>query len=358
MILEERTCDALTPVSPGERERAAASPTDEAAHAEWLERLACLHEVECGHGDADGNRPRGAFDAGRVLGWNVERGRNVDALARLIARTRAELVLLSELDVGMARSQNLHTARELASRLGFGFAYGVEFVELGLGSESERAALAGQGNANGLHGGAILAATALERPALVRLETQGRWFDGARGERRIGGRIAVLATWRCSGVPITVAAVHLESHSDPADRYAQIEALVAGIEAYQPGAPALIAGDLNTFSMGLADMGDRAELSRALEIDANRLRHPVPHEPLFALAHERGGFAWESCNVRNEPTHRVSSSSRESSRGGLKLDWFLSRGLSCTGAQVIDAAAPGGAALSDHEAIVVDVGIR
>ena len=59
---------------------------------------------------------------------------------------------------------------------------------------------------------------ALHRPALVRLETSGRWFDGAFHERRVGGRIAMLAEIDLAGVPVLLVSAHYESHSDPADR--------------------------------------------------------------------------------------------------------------------------------------------
>ena len=52
-------------------------------------------------------------------------------------------------------------------------------------------------------------------PALVRLSADGAWFDGDHGERRVGGRIALLATLRIDGRPVTLADVHFESHSDP-----------------------------------------------------------------------------------------------------------------------------------------------
>lgn len=351
MSLEQRVCSALPSVSPEEVASAANGPTDAATHSAWFDRLECMHHVEV----TEAGGPPAPFDAGRVVGWNVERGRDTSALAALIARERAELVLLSEVDVGMARSGNHHTPREIARHLGFGCAYAVEFLELGLGGPEERRAHAGEENASGFHGGAILSASPLERPAVCRLESRGTWFDGARGERRIGGRIAVLATWRCRGNPVTVAAVHLESHSDPADRCAQIRVLLDDVEAYQPGAPALIAGDLNTFSMGLSEMRDGETLDRALVEDGIRLKRPTPHEPLFALARERG-YAWELCNVKDEPTHRVAKSDDESARGGLKLDWFLSRGLGCSEPRVVEAVGPGGGrALSDHEAISVRV---
>ena len=62
---------------------------------------------------------------------------------------------------------------------------------------------------------------ALLRPALLRLETSGRWFDGGLDERRIGGRIAVMAELLVMGRPVLLVAVHYESHTGPEDRLAQ-----------------------------------------------------------------------------------------------------------------------------------------
>ena len=126
-----------------------------------------------------------ALGAARVVAWNAERGRFPEAAARMLRASGAEALLLSELDVGMARSQQRHTARELALRLGLGFAFGVEFLELGLGNAAERERSAGEENAVGYHGGAVASARPLERPVLVRLDAGGDWFDGRRGERRV-----------------------------------------------------------------------------------------------------------------------------------------------------------------------------
>ena len=71
-----------------------------------------------------------------------------------------------------------------------GYAFGVEFLELDLGDAREREWHAGQSNQLGLHGAAILSPHPLGRPALIRLESDGDWFDGRHGERRVGGRIA------------------------------------------------------------------------------------------------------------------------------------------------------------------------
>ena len=82
---------------------------------------------------------------------------------------------------------------------GCGYAYAVEYLELGLGDAEERRSIEGDSNEVGYHGNAILSRAPLERPALLRLEASGGWFDGQRGEQRIGGRMAVLATVAMGG---------------------------------------------------------------------------------------------------------------------------------------------------------------
>ena len=154
----------------------------------------------------------------------------------------------------MARSGQLHTARALAERLGYGYAYAVEFLELGLGDAGERERHAGQRNEIGYHGGAILSRLPLERPRVVRLERSGAWLDGARGERRVGARMALVADVALAAGRVRLAVVHLESHSDPAERNAQLRVLLAALDEDGDRPPALIGGDLNTFSLGRDDL--------------------------------------------------------------------------------------------------------
>ena len=289
----------------------------------------------------------------RVVAWNLQRGKHLDAASVLLEQTGADVMLLSELDWGMARSGQHHTAAALADRLDCGYGYAVEYLELGLGDDDERERYAGQLNEVGYHGNAILSRAPLIRPALVRLEADGGWFDGRRGERRIGGRTAVLATIPMGGHDVVFASVHLESHSHPDQRAAQIEALLTGLESYGPGTPVLVGGDLNTFSLDPADVGDAEMMRRIFEEDPARLGHPVPHEPLFALAASRG-YDWRACNEVGEPTQRLAEP-RPSRRGEMKIDWFLSRGLRASQPTVLSAADAEGVALSDHEPIAVRV---
>jgi len=264
----------------------------------------------------------------------------------------ADVCLLSELDWGMARSGQRHTARDLAARLGMSYAYGVEYLELGLGSESEREACAGKSNEVGYHGNAILVRTALLRPKLVRLDARGDWFDGARGERRVGGRCAVLAQVEASGRPLTFASVHLDSHGSREDRAGEMRALCDAIDAYDRAAPVVIGGDLNAFSLAVAEIGDRERVAAALREDPRRWSNPTPHEPLFAVAAERG-YEWSSCNAPGVATLRHAIPDGGSQRGAMKIDWFLCRGVEASEPRVIDALGQDGRALSDHEAIAV-----
>ena len=335
-------------LSSGERAELARGPVTRERHAALLEELHGIDAVEV----QAPPQSRPAPDALVIVVWNAERGRFLDGAARLLAGAGADVLLLSELDCGMARSGQRHTARDLAAKLGCGYAYGVEFVELGLGDERERDAHAGEQNARGLHGGAILSPLPLGSPELVRLDRSGRWFDGELGERRVGGRIAVLATVALATGPLELASVHLESHSDPEHRAAQLAQVFDAVERRSPGGVAVVAGDVNTSSLGLTHLRDRALLERALAEDPQRLARPWPHEPLFALAEARG-YDWRTCNDLAASTQRRR---RPNAQGTLHLDWVFCRGLAAEAPAVLPALDPEiGAPLSDHEALAVRV---
>lgn len=341
---------ALPEVPPAKRREIAEARPAASEHERLEAELGVFGCVEHASSPERRSQPREL----RVVSWNLERGRFLAPAAGLLSRLAPDVVLLSEMDVGMARSGQHHTTRELAATLGHGYAYAVEFVELGLGGPEERERFAGEENQHGLHGGAITSAHALARPAVVRLDAGGHWLDGSRGEARVGGRIAVLATVRAGTSDVVLASVHLESHSDPEHRAEQMGALLEAIEAYAPGAPALVGGDLNTVSMPTAHLGEPERLKEALEADPERLLRPARHEPLFERA-RAAGFEWRICNVEGEGTHRRGPGGA-TRRTPVRLDWFLSRGLGCSGAEVVDAVdVATGEALSDHEALVVTV---
>lgn len=294
--------------------------------------------------------PEPPAGAARIVFWNAERGKYLDASARLLGELDAAALLLCELDLGMARSDQHHTTRELAARLGAGYAFGVEFLELGLGDARERDWHQGEANEAGLHGAAVLTRSALERPALIRLEAGGDWFDGRHGERRVGGRIAIAATLRVAGTPITLVSVHFESHGDPAQRAEQLKKLLDAVDAYAPTQPALIGGDINTSTISrdwARGTGVKPVLPRERVLD------PVPYEPLFEVAAARN-YDWRACNALGVPTQRTRPDGSPAPPLG-KIDWFLARDLDVAEPATIPAIDRTGQAISDHDVLAVTI---
>src|SRR5262249_11006571 len=160
-----------------------------------------------------------------------------DACCDLMRNATLDVVMLGELDIGMARTGQRHCLRDAAAALDACYVFGAEFLELGLGDAEERQRYAGSSNVSGLHGNRILSHLALENPALIRLETDGDWFDGRHGERRIGGRCAVAASVGVGRSKMLFVSVHLESHSGPELRAEQMRRLFDAIDRIAPASP-------------------------------------------------------------------------------------------------------------------------
>jgi endonuclease/exonuclease/phosphatase family metal-dependent hydrolase len=317
--------------------------TDE-THRRALAELPCLRQVAL----------RGAVSPTpltgwvRVGAWNVLRGRRPDALADALASAGVQLGLLSELDDGMARTHNVDTADAIAGALGFASAFGVEFVELGLGDETEREEAAGETNTRGLHGNAIISASSLADLAVVRLPDVGAgWFAVDSSQPRVGGRMAVVATVAIDGVPVHVASTHLENRTTADHRAQQLEVVLRAIDERDADGPAIVGGDFNTIGADIDVLLDRAAVRALRENEPWRFTWPVVYEPLFEVARAHG-FVWTEANVA-APT-------MDHAWAGLpdlvpmRLDWLLVRGLVARRPAVVPA---GG--LSDHHLVTTGV---
>jgi endonuclease/exonuclease/phosphatase family metal-dependent hydrolase len=320
---------------------------DADAHRRLLAELACLHQVDVHAADA----PAVLSGWVRVAAWNVQRGWRPDALAATLRKAGAELCLLSELDAGMARTQNLDTTACIARDLGAGSVFAVEFVELGLGDEHERRAVAGASaiNERGLHGNAVIATAPLEDPAVLRLPDVGLgWFAADSTQPRVGGRMAVLATVRLDGTAVQIASTHLENRSDAAHRAEQMEALLRAVDERGNGSPAVVGGDCNTSGTDFAELADRGRV-RAMRVeDPTRFTWPVAYEPLFEVARAYG-YSWTDANVAAPTTEHDGRGLPD--HVPIRLDWLFVRGLVARRPAVVPA---GG--LSDHH--MVSVGVR
>ncbi len=96
--------------------------------------MTCLDQIE----QASRRRPSALLDSARILFWNAERLKFLEPSIAMLGAAKADAYVLCELDLGMARSGNIHTTADLAQGLDAGYVFAVEFVELGLGDERER----------------------------------------------------------------------------------------------------------------------------------------------------------------------------------------------------------------------------
>jgi endonuclease/exonuclease/phosphatase family metal-dependent hydrolase len=343
--VHRETVAELPRVSPARRDAMLTLPPDRETHRKLAAEVEALRLLEIGGAsDQTKNGPL------RVAYWNVQRFHHFQACCALIGRVAPDILLLGELDIGMARTEQRHCVREAAAALGANYVYGTEFLELGLGDESEQRRHAGSRNDVGFHGNGILSPLRLEAPALIRLETDGDWFDGRHGERRVGGRCAVAASVAMGAMRIAVVSVHLESHSGPALRAEQMRRLFDAIDEFAPGQPVVIGGDLNTSTFTRTATGQAFDVAAAVREDPRRLIEPERYEPLFELARARG-YEWRAANAVGA-TERVPAG--ETAMLG-HIDWLLVRGLDVSGPAIVRALDDRGDMISDHELIVATI---
>ncbi|KAL1519165.1 hypothetical protein AB1Y20_003425 [Prymnesium parvum] len=118
----------------------------------------------------------------RVGELNAQRGRYWCEIALQIRETPAlaavDIWLLNEFDLGMARSQQRHTARLLAYALGLNYAWATEFIELSNGNRQEQLKTRGEHNLYGLHGNALLSRWPLTNGTVLRMPGMAKLFHG------------------------------------------------------------------------------------------------------------------------------------------------------------------------------------
>ncbi|MFN3172277.1 MAG: endonuclease/exonuclease/phosphatase family protein [Hyphomicrobiales bacterium] len=320
--------DQLPLVADDQREAILRAPRTSDAHRALMADLPAMQALEVG---GKGTAEFLCFPIS-VVAWNLERCLFPEDSAAHIAPLRPQVVLLSEMDKGMARTGQRHTTAAMADALGMHFAYGVEFHEMDLGGPSERKFCRDDFNTDGWHGNAILSSSPFVRLALIRLDDHGHWFvpsDGAAdpGQPRVGGRMAVAAVIKVDDGEACFVSTHLESAAGVDHRDRQMHVLLEAIEEFAPDMPVIIGGDLNTGNH-LPDFDWRKE-------------------SLFETA-RRAGYHWDA----NAPgtTTRPSLITLKPS-AVMKLDWFAVRGVRGDDAQIIPSTDANGRPLSDHDAV-------
>jgi len=317
----------LTAAPLAQRAAFRALPPDRADHDAAFDATEAFRQIEVGGATPSPH----AGPTVRLAAWNLERGLFPEESARVLARHRVDLALLTELDIGMLRTGQVHTIGRMAATLGAGYAFGLEFLELGHMPPPDGFPLNGATNTEGFHGNGFVSALPFAAPVVIRLAEVAQWFNDAPAglERRIGTRIAIAATFTAGTKRFVACSAHLESLGGGAGRATQMAGLLDALDAYADGLPVVIGGDLNA----LIPPGQR----------------DPAFEPLFAVAEARG-FDFDAANTI-APTTRASAWSNH--RGDRQLDWFCTRGIRARDPAVVPAIGQDADILSDHEMIIV-----
>ncbi|HVF30788.1 MAG TPA: endonuclease/exonuclease/phosphatase family protein [Pyrinomonadaceae bacterium] len=327
-----------------------------------------------------------------ALAWNIERGNVfegiVDALANHEELKDKDVMLLTELDYGMARSGNRFVAREIAGALGMNYAFAPVYIALQKGSGVE--AEAEGDNTKSIHGLAMFSKWPMKNAHAIPLPNGKDKMWGK--EKRLGYLRALFADIEHPAGEFRAVTVHLDAHCSRAHRHHQMTLILDHLDTLAP-LPTLIGGDWNTTTFN-AQSARRAILGywrRVMMGVKNVVRNHYPHpdryfEKALFRELETRGYEYKTLNQSGQGTihYDVSSiekntnlrdwvpewcfpfifwaANRVGGRVSGRLDWFAGKGLSLaagttprTVGHLVDAT---GTPLSDHDAITVDVELQ
>ena len=339
----------------------------------------------------EGRPPVTTGDSDRIsaLAWNIERGivfdGIVDALKNHEGLKDKDVLLLTELDHGMARSGNRFVAREIAKELGLNYAFAPVYIALQKGSGVE-AEMEGE-NTKSIHGLAMFSKWPMRNVHAVPLPNGKDKMWGK--EKRLGRLRALFADIDHPSGRFRAVTVHLDAHCSRAHRQMQMRIILDHLETL-PKIPTLIGGDWNTTTFNSqsstrAIMGYwRRVFMGPKNVAQNHLPHPERffEKSLFNML-KRRGFEWERFNEVGVGTlhYHVESIEKNTNLrdwvpewcfpfifwaanrvGGNvsgRLDWFAGKGMDLAPRAkprtIGNLADESGTPLSDHDAITVDL---
>lgn len=177
-----------------------------------------------------------------MVDWNIDRGLQLQGVIDFLAGTKADLILLQEVDLNARRTHQLNVGREIAQKLQMNYVFGREFQELTQGSQTSPA----------FHGQATLSPWPMSSPRILRFRRQSsfwrpRWYlpDIEPFQERIGGRMALVSEVSIGARTLVTYNLHLESRGDDALRCSQLDECLTDALRYRSTTPIILAGDLN-----------------------------------------------------------------------------------------------------------------
>jgi endonuclease/exonuclease/phosphatase family metal-dependent hydrolase len=321
-----------------------------------------------------------------ALAWNIERGNRFEGIVFALKNHRnlrgKDVLLLTELDYGMARSGNRFVARELARELNLNYAFAPVYIALqkGSGVESE---VAGE-NTKSLHGLAMFSKYPIKNAHAVALPNGKDKMLGK--EKRLGYLRALIADIEHPLGTFRAVTTHLDAHCSRAHRHLQMKIILDHLETL-PALPTIIGGDWNTTTFN-SQSSTRAILGYWRRVLMGPKRVVEKHFPFPDRYFEKGlfgelekrGFDYKNLNETGAGTLHYDVGSIEKntnlsdwvpawcfpfifwatrSVGGTvsgRLDWFAGKGIEAIGkpqtiGNLKDAE---NIPLSDHDAIALD----
>lgn len=181
----------------------------------------------------------------RAVTWNIERGIQFEGILYQLKNhpvlSQADVWLLPETDMGMARSKNRNVAKELAEVLGLNYYFVPTYLNLSKGNGTE---IHFEGdNTQGIHGNAILSRYPIDEFHIIPLHNAKDKMKGK--EKRLGHQQALACTVQFPQGPVRVICAHLDAHSSKRHRRDQMRTIMGFLDRL-PALPSLFGGDLNT----------------------------------------------------------------------------------------------------------------
>lgn len=329
--------------------------------------------------------PRSPDGVLRAVAWNIERGKRFEAILATLQNDpilqKADLLLLNEADLGMGRSQNRDVVREIASVLKMRYVFANSHLVLSPGDSAERDH--NTPNTLSLHGNALLS-----RYPIGRFEAFGlpEYHDKFLAiEKRLGEKRALLVEVLLPEGPLWVAVVHLDPFCSMKHRGLQLRMILRRLAQLSP-ARLLLGGDFNTTTYNLKS-GLTLTLNLAYKlmflgwngtIEQYLTPEKVFERPIFSALRDFG-IEVDSFNDRakgtiyfdmNDPEVKQKTleyipmaawtytERRIAPWGGsvpLRFDWFAGKGVTPTGAYVVERPKWQGMRAADHNPIAVDL---
>jgi endonuclease/exonuclease/phosphatase family metal-dependent hydrolase len=325
----------------------------------------------------------------RATAWNIERGLRLESIIRVLKEHTAlrgsDALLLTELDYGMARTDNRFVAREIAEALEMNYVFAPCYINLNKGSGLE-VHTSGE-NRQALHGNAVFSRYPLRRAHLLALPNGKDKMKG--GEKRLGSQTAAIADMEHPCGKVRMVSLHLDAHSTQRHRHRQMRLVLDHLEGLRPQLPVLIGGDWNTSTYNsrraaysIAGFFRRVMMGVGHVLENHYLHPENWFERALFRELERRGYDYRNLNEMGAGTLHydvkdlaVNTNMADwipgwcfwfvnralepfGGRASLKLDWFAGKGITPDTVKnrprVIGNLDDDAGKLSDHDAIVLD----